>query len=50
MKFVSYQAFQTNLKELSRKFGLIKRGFGRIKRVLLLHSQMEELQAGRIWV
>ena len=49
-KFVSYEAFKTNLKELRRKFGLIKRVFGRIKRVLLIHSQMEEFQGGRIWV
>ena len=43
IKFVSYEAFQTNLKELSRKFG-------RIKRILLIHSQREEFRAGRIWV
>ena len=50
MKFVSYEAFQTNLKELCRKFGLIKRVFGRLKRVLLIHSQMEEFRARQIWV
>ena len=50
MKFVSYEAFKTNLKELRRKFKLIERAFGRIKRVLLIHSQMEEFQAGQIWV
>ena len=49
MKFVSYEAFKTNLKELRRKFKLIERAFGRIKRVLLIHSQMEEFQAGQIW-
>ena len=48
MKFVSYEAFQTNLKELRRKFGLIKRVLGRTKRVLLIHGQMEEFRAGRI--
>ena len=31
MKFVIYEAFLTNLKELGRKFGLIKRDFGRVK-------------------
>ena len=50
MKFVSYEAFQTNLKELRRKFGLIKQAFGRTKRVLLIQSQKEEFRAGRIWV
>ena len=50
MKFVSYEAFQTNFKELRRKLGLIELVFGRKKRVLLIHSQMEEFRAGRIWV
>ena len=39
-----------HLKELRRKFGLIKRVFERRKQVLLIPSQMEEFQAGRIWV
>ena len=50
MKFVSYEAFQTNFKEFGRKFGFIKRVFGPIKRVLLMHSQMEEFRAGQIWI
>ena len=41
---------KTNLKELRRKFGLIKRAFGRIKQVLLILSQIKESLAGRIWV
>ena len=50
MKFVSYEAFQTNLKELCRKFQLIKWVFGHIKRVLLIHNQVEEFRVRRIWV
>ena len=50
MKLVSYGAFSSNLKELRRKFVLIERVFGRIKRVLLINSQMEEFRAGQIWV
>ena len=50
MKVVCYEAFLANLKELRRKFWLIKRVFERIKRVLSIHSQMEEFQAGRILV
>ena len=42
--------FKTNFNKLRRKFGLIKWVFGRIKRVLLIHNQMEEFRAGRIWV
>ena len=50
MKFASYEAFQTNLKELRRKCGLIEQVFASIKRVLLIHSHMKEFRAGLIRV